>query len=180
MDIAAGLEHLHSKQIVHGDLTPSNVLLSTELRGPDGAHVAVAGITSHARPPSVASPGAEQAPDATSGGSGSGLLVGSGGGGGGGGAGGAGGTQQLAAWRTAKIADFGLSIKMPEGASHVSNMRQGTPFYVAPEVLRRGSITKVGRWCCVVCVCVCLLANCMCVHARACVCECERVCVSVL
>ncbi|KIY93963.1 hypothetical protein MNEG_13998 [Monoraphidium neglectum] len=144
MDIAAGLEHLHSKQIVHGDLTPSNVLLSTELRGPDGAHVAVAGITSHARPPSVASPGAEQAPDATSGGSGSGLLVGSGGGGGGGGAGGAGGTQQLAAWRTAKIADFGLSIKMPEGASHVSNMRQGTPFYVAPEVLRRGSITKAS------------------------------------
>jgi serine/threonine protein kinase len=33
-----------------------------------------------------------------------------------------------------KVADFGLSVLLPEQASHMSNLRQGTPFYMAPEV----------------------------------------------
>ena len=33
-----------------------------------------------------------------------------------------------------KVADFGLSVLLPGEATHVSNLRQGTPFYTAPEV----------------------------------------------
>ena len=41
---------------------------------------------------------------------------------------------------TPKVADFGLSVLVPDNQTHVSNLRQGTPFYVAPEV-----VLKVGR-----------------------------------
>ncbi|KAG2428190.1 hypothetical protein HXX76_011870 [Chlamydomonas incerta] len=36
LDVACGMFHIHSKNIVHGDLSSSNVLLASCLRGPDG------------------------------------------------------------------------------------------------------------------------------------------------
>ena len=34
-----------------------------------------------------------------------------------------------------KVADFGLSVLLPEHRTHLSNLRVGTPFYMAPEVV---------------------------------------------
>ena len=45
---------------------------------------------------------------------------------------------------TAKIADFGLSVYMQEGQSHMSNTKRGTPFYTAPEVHYAGNLTKAA------------------------------------
>ncbi|CAD7700032.1 unnamed protein product [Ostreobium quekettii] len=42
----------------------------------------------------------------------------------------------------AKIADFGLSIKMGLLQSHISNQRAGTPFYMAPELCHQGILSK--------------------------------------
>jgi len=43
----------------------------------------------------------------------------------------------------AKVCDFGLSrfLEGPE-QSHISNARQGTPFYIAPEVLKQGIMSR--------------------------------------
>ncbi|KAJ9505950.1 hypothetical protein QJQ45_002740 [Haematococcus lacustris] len=71
-DIAAGMAHVHSRNVVHGDLTPSNILLRA-------ARSTLSGYV-------------------------------------------------------AKVADFGLSWKLTGGQEHVSNARQGTACYIAPEV----------------------------------------------
>ena len=42
---------------------------------------------------------------------------------------------------TPKVADFGLSVLLPENQTHVSNLRQGTPFYTAPEVALQVGLT---------------------------------------
>lgn len=44
----------------------------------------------------------------------------------------------------AKISDFGMSRCMHRNRSHASNVRQGTPFYTAPEVLRRGELRQAS------------------------------------
>lgn len=45
---------------------------------------------------------------------------------------------------TAKVSDFGLSMKLDPSAGHISNVRQGTPFYSAPEVRDAGFLSKAA------------------------------------
>lgn len=80
--IARGVHHIHSKNIIHGDLKPSNVLLKKD----DDLHAKV----------------------------------------------------------LAKIADFGLSLKMQESQTHVSNVQHGATGYTAPEVMEQGNCSKAA------------------------------------
>jgi serine/threonine protein kinase len=94
LDVARGLQHLHKKHIIHGDLTPSNVLLRRDARAataPGGAACGSGGSILDAAAALVA---------------GQQLLV-------------------------AKLADFGLSVRMKETETSVDNMRRGTPFYAS-------------------------------------------------
>lgn len=36
----------------------------------------------------------------------------------------------------AKLTDFGMAARLRDGEQYVANVRQGTPFYIAPEVVR--------------------------------------------
>ena len=192
IDIAAGMQHLHSKHIVHGDLNPTNVLLHQEsapqsltrsgdtnyCASPDGL-IGRGALVSPGKAAAAGGGGGREgtAAAADRGGFGSDgsqghgsrqqqqqqqQLVGVRSGEGRGKAGGEQRQQQL--WhdtshsydsqdsnsnnylvtrKLAKIADFGLSVKMPANATHVSGHRVGTPFYVAPEVAQKGRMNKV-------------------------------------
>ncbi|GLI63127.1 hypothetical protein VaNZ11_006034, partial [Volvox africanus] len=127
LDVACGMCHIHAKNIVHGDLSSANILL-TSLKssallngGVDGAGVG---------------------PNNVFGNLANAMALGR-----------TPGSRNLAAqisrlrglWRppvVAKVADFGLSVRMGEGQTHSSNKFQGTPLYSAPEVLMRGHLTK--------------------------------------
>lgn len=41
-----------------------------------------------------------------------------------------------------KVADFGLSVRLDEGVTHVGDYHAGTPFYAAPEVVEKGTLSK--------------------------------------
>ena len=54
------------------------------------------------------------------------------------------GTAQEPWAYTAKVADFGLSVKTGPSQKHVSNLRHGTPFYIAPEVAATGHMSMAA------------------------------------
>ncbi|EFJ51707.1 hypothetical protein VOLCADRAFT_87429 [Volvox carteri f. nagariensis] len=129
LDVACGMCHIHAKNIVHGDLSSANILL-TSLKGAailGGGHDGQVG-----------------GPNDMFGNLASAMMMGR-----------TQGARNLAAqvsrlrglWRppvVAKVADFGLSVRMGEGQTHASNKFQGTPLYSAPEVLARGHLTKAA------------------------------------
>jgi serine/threonine protein kinase len=45
---------------------------------------------------------------------------------------------------TAKVADFGLSVKLDLNETHVSNLFRGTKTHMAPEVLLHGLNSKAS------------------------------------
>ncbi len=127
-DVAAGMAHVHSRSIVHGDLTPANVLLRLHQPTDLGCTAKVAGAPRAAERSGTA-------PPARRGGPGSGK-----------------GSPSCVLLRPARRvrcglrsrADFGLSWKLASGQEHVSDARQGTGLYIAPEVLHVGVMSKAA------------------------------------
>lgn len=52
------------------------------------------------------------------------------------------GASLVAADAVCKIADFGMARRMNRGKSYASNVRQGTPFYIAPEMLHHHQLHR--------------------------------------
>ena len=47
---------------------------------------------------------------------------------------------------TAKITDFGMALRFAGNRTHASGVRQGTPFFMAPEVRARSFLPTCSRW----------------------------------
>ncbi|GIL74374.1 hypothetical protein Vretimale_2090 [Volvox reticuliferus] len=116
LDVALGMQHIHSCRIVHGDLKPENVLLVWGRQPEADSHSLSVGL-GRWDPFIVAS--------SASASSAMGHLL----------------------TITAKVADFGLSTPLAEGATHASKIFHGTPTYVAPEVTNAGrQSTRADVW----------------------------------
>ncbi|EFJ41874.1 hypothetical protein VOLCADRAFT_98095 [Volvox carteri f. nagariensis] len=130
LDVAGGMAHIHSCRIVHGDLKPENVLLTlTSLRPDSRSRTDFASLTSAS---ALATAGGGKAavglsapaiPVDSSTSSGSAVAA------------------SLPVPVSAKVADFGLSTRLAEGATHVSGCFQGTTTYLAPEVVGKGQLS---------------------------------------
>ncbi|KXZ50683.1 hypothetical protein GPECTOR_15g367 [Gonium pectorale] len=123
LDVAQGMRHMHSCRIVHGDLKPDNVLLA--FRPSDESMMAAGGASEQA------ARGACSQPSATRANNGAGADA-------------ADGCRLVPL--TAKVADFGLSLPLAEGATHASKHFHGTPAYSAPEASAHGvSVIALGE-----------------------------------
>ncbi|GLC75804.1 hypothetical protein PLESTF_001689300 [Pleodorina starrii] len=112
LDVARGMQHIHSCRIVHGDLKPENVLLVWRPQGEraESSPTAIAASNpgkTHLLPPTHLGSSSAQQP------------------------------REL----VAKVADFGLSLPLTEGATHASRCYNGTPAYRAPEVSSAGQLS---------------------------------------
>ena len=43
-----------------------------------------------------------------------------------------------------QVADFGMSLSINMNMTHISGVHHGTPFYIAPEILRQGKASKAS------------------------------------
>ncbi|KXZ47124.1 hypothetical protein GPECTOR_38g362 [Gonium pectorale] len=126
LDVARGVAHVHACRIVHADLKPDNVLLVVaDEAGDNQQHTSAAlpGAGEDATAPGAPLPcpgsaslatadAVEPAPAPEP------ILC-----------------NSAFSALTAKVADFGLSLPLPEDATHQSKRYQGTPSRMAPEVV---------------------------------------------
>ncbi|KXZ47103.1 hypothetical protein GPECTOR_38g340 [Gonium pectorale] len=132
LDVARGVAHVHACRIVHGDLKPDNVLLVVAEEGGDEqqhASAASSGAGEDATAPEAPLPcpgsaslpadAVEPAPAPEP----------------------ARRDAAFPSFVTAKVADFGLSLPLPEDATHQSRLYQGTPTRLAPEVASHGRLS---------------------------------------
>ncbi len=146
-----GLQHLHSKNIVHGDLTPSNILLRVD----PAVTASALGLGLVLGPGAGGGAGGPGPPEggAAVGAVGVGRLLAASGAAMGVGYGELGGqvsdagVLHPACRYVAKLADFGLSVKMEPSQESVDNDRTGTPFYASGCLGWMGSGWGLGRQC---------------------------------
>ncbi|KXZ47104.1 hypothetical protein GPECTOR_38g341 [Gonium pectorale] len=132
LDVARGVAHVHACRIVHGDLKPDNVLLVVAEEAGDeqdeSAAASNAGNDATAPEAPLPCPGSafalphdavEPAPAPEP------ALR----------------DAAFPSFVTAKVADFGLSLPLPEDATHQSKLYQGTPMRLAPEVASHGRLS---------------------------------------
>ncbi|PNH07503.1 Proline-rich receptor-like protein kinase PERK2 [Tetrabaena socialis] len=136
LDVALGMAHVHGCRIVHGDLKPDNVLLSSGACHSVQCAKQIVEADTGKMPHGPASAGPSLGPGS---GPSPGRCVSRGMGSSPG--------DTLPLTLTAKVADFGLSVPLQEGATHTSNRFQGTPLYCAPEVISAGHLSaKADVW----------------------------------
>ncbi|KXZ49997.1 hypothetical protein GPECTOR_18g152 [Gonium pectorale] len=161
LDIVSGLEYLHGRGVIHGDLTDNNVLLkATQPVLPTAVQPGslsggsfASGSLQGSQPLGILSTRGSLDPPAArvEGGPGAGngpqshKREGY-------------GPQKVDAFGDAardaaaqmlrfvfKIADFGLAVQLQGGSeTHLSNMAQGTPFFAAPEVVQYGHLSPAA------------------------------------